>query len=116
MSRKRNTTIEEFIEIYESELCLWRVKEKDYHNKDKRGAAYDKLLKKLKELEPNSTKDDVVKKITLCEVMLGKKRKNVRNPGNPEHQKTTFIYLPYDTIICLTFLGIKTLFGPHDLI
>ncbi|CAK1600117.1 unnamed protein product [Parnassius mnemosyne] len=57
-SRKRNATLEEFIEIYKSEPCLWRVKCKEYHERDKRSTAYEKLITKLKELEPTATKDD----------------------------------------------------------
>ncbi|KAF5283673.1 hypothetical protein FQR65_LT13797 [Abscondita terminalis] len=58
-SRKRNAILEEFIAIYQSDPCLWRVKCKDYHDRDKRN--------KLKELELTAEKDDVVRKInTFC--------------------------------------------------
>lgn len=62
-SRKWNQVIEEFIEIYRSETCLWRVKSKEYHNREKRDAAYERLVIKLKELEPDATKKSVVKKM-----------------------------------------------------
>ncbi|CAK1591730.1 unnamed protein product [Parnassius mnemosyne] len=70
-SRKCNATLEKFIEIYKSEGCLWRVKCKEYHDRDKRSTAYEKLKTKLKELEPTATKDDVIKKINTL-------RSNVR--------------------------------------
>ena len=62
-NRKRNNTTEEFIELYKSEPCLWKVKSKEYHDRGKREAAYTKLVEKLKESEPDADKDAVVKKI-----------------------------------------------------
>lgn len=38
-----------------------------YHDKNKRAIAYDKLILKLKELEPNAAKDGVIKKIKSAE-------------------------------------------------
>ncbi|KAG8294233.1 hypothetical protein J6590_107606 [Homalodisca vitripennis] len=54
-SRKRNQVIEEFIDMYKLEPCLGRVKSKEYHDREKRDAAYAKLVLKLKELEPDAT-------------------------------------------------------------
>jgi hypothetical protein len=34
---------EELIEMYRSKLCLWKVKQKDYHDRSKKDAAYTKL-------------------------------------------------------------------------
>ena len=48
--------MEEFIDIYRSEPCLWRVKSKEYHDREKRDAAYERLVIKLKELKPDATK------------------------------------------------------------
>lgn len=74
-SRKRNQVIEEFIEIYRSERCLWRVKSKEYHDREKRDAAYEKLVIKLKELEPDATKKSVVKKINNLRSNVRKEKK-----------------------------------------
>lgn len=71
-SRKRNHTMEELIELYQSKPCLWYVKGKDYHYRAKRDAAYKKLVNRLKKTEPDSVKDTVVKKINNL-------RCNVRN-------------------------------------
>ena len=60
MNRK---ILEEFIEIYQIEECLWKVKSKEYHNRDKKNAAYEKLIQKLRETTPNADRDMVVKKI-----------------------------------------------------
>ncbi|KAK0179371.1 hypothetical protein PV327_005129 [Microctonus hyperodae] len=75
VSRKRNAILEEFIDIYQSEPCLWRVKCKDYHNRYKRSAAYGKLVNKLKELEPTATKDDVVRKINTFRSNVRREKK-----------------------------------------
>lgn len=74
-SRKRNQVIEEFIEIYRSEPCLWRVKSKEYHDREKRDAAYERLVIKLKELEPDATKKSVVKKINNLRSNVRKEKK-----------------------------------------
>jgi len=53
----------EFIELYKSYPCLWKTKSKDYMNRSKKDAAYETLLKKLQEVEPNATKKTVKSKI-----------------------------------------------------
>jgi hypothetical protein len=56
--------LEEFIKIYESEPCLWQVKNKLHHDRVKKEAAYTRLIQKFKTIEPsNACKDSVVKKI-----------------------------------------------------
>ncbi|XP_022188952.2 uncharacterized protein LOC111047498 [Nilaparvata lugens] len=61
--RKRTQVMEEFIKLYESLPCLWQVKNKEYRKKHLREAAYNKLLEKLREIEPDSDRDYVVRKI-----------------------------------------------------
>jgi hypothetical protein len=55
--------LEDFIRVYQSQPCLWRIKSKDYYDKAKRDAAYDILLKKYRLIDLNADKDAVVKKI-----------------------------------------------------
>lgn len=74
-SRKRNQVIEDFIELYKLEPCLWQVKSKEYHDRDKRNAAYAKLVLKLKELEPDATKKSVVRKINSLRSNVRKEKK-----------------------------------------
>lgn len=74
-SRKRNKVIEDFIELYKLEPCLWQVKSKEYHDRDKRNAAYAKLVLKLKELEPDETKKSVVRKINSLRSNVRKEKK-----------------------------------------
>ncbi|XP_074031537.1 uncharacterized protein [Leptinotarsa decemlineata] len=74
-ARKRNQILEEFFEIYRSEPCLWRVKSKEYHNRDVRWAAYDRLVAKLKETEPDANKSLVVKNINNLRSNVRKEKK-----------------------------------------
>ncbi len=66
---------EDFIEIYRSKPCLWRVKSKEYHDREKRDAAYERLVIKFKELEPDATKKSVVKKNNLRSNVRKEKKK-----------------------------------------
>lgn len=54
--------LEEFIEIYRSEPCLWMIQNKDYHDRNLKQAAYDKLIEKLKEIDVLPNRETVVKK------------------------------------------------------
>lgn len=53
----------EFIDLYQTEECLWQPKHPDYSNNTVRNKAYDKLVEKLKEVEPNPDRNMVVRKI-----------------------------------------------------
>lgn len=53
----------EFIEIYRSFPCLWKIKSREYSDRIKKDKAYEQLLKKLKEVDVDATKEEVKKKI-----------------------------------------------------
>uniref|UniRef100_A0A6P7GIB1 Uncharacterized protein LOC114343021 n=1 Tax=Diabrotica virgifera virgifera TaxID=50390 RepID=A0A6P7GIB1_DIAVI len=53
----------ELIELYRENSCLWNSTSKDYTNKWKRQASYEKLLEKLKAVNPTATLDNLKKKI-----------------------------------------------------
>ncbi|XP_039751715.1 uncharacterized protein LOC120627754 [Pararge aegeria] len=55
--------LQDFIESYRNETCLWKTTSKDYHDRNKKNAAYDRLIEKYKPIDPNATRDTVVKKI-----------------------------------------------------
>ncbi|XP_047100973.1 uncharacterized protein LOC124719829 [Schistocerca piceifrons] len=61
--------------MYRLEPCLWQVKSKEYHDREKRGAAYERLVIKLKELEPDATKQSAVKKINNLRSNVCKEKK-----------------------------------------
>ncbi|XP_050665459.1 uncharacterized protein LOC126965743 [Leptidea sinapis] len=67
--------LEDFIEMYRSNPCLWQIKNKDYHNRDKKEAAYKLLIEKLREIEPGANKDVVVKKINNLRSNVRKEKK-----------------------------------------
>jgi len=46
MATKLREWTEEFIDIYRFEPCLWKVKQKEYHDRNKKDAAYFKLILK----------------------------------------------------------------------
>lgn len=52
-----------FIKKYRSFDSIWKTKSKDYHNIDKRDAAYTVLLDLVKKFDPQATKDTVIRKI-----------------------------------------------------
>ncbi|XP_041987415.1 uncharacterized protein LOC121739143 [Aricia agestis] len=55
--------LETFIELYKSEPCLWKTKSTEYYDRSKKNAAYEKLVKKLQEIEPTATRESVIRKI-----------------------------------------------------
>ncbi|KAF5280901.1 hypothetical protein FQR65_LT03050 [Abscondita terminalis] len=66
MSDLRQCTREfltEFIELYQSLPFLWRVKCKEYSDRDKKTQAYEALVSKYMEVDPSATRETVTKKI-----------------------------------------------------
>jgi len=64
--------ITEFIEMYRSYPCLWRIKSPEYSDRNKRHNAYEKLCSKLIEIDPTATKEIVVKKNRFSKVKFPK--------------------------------------------
>ena len=60
----------EFIELFRQEECLWKLKSKDYYNRSKEDASYGTLIGKVQEVEPDVTRDTVVKISTICAARL----------------------------------------------
>ena len=74
-ARALRKTILEFIELYKAEPCLWQFRSKDYHNRRKKEAAYKILIEKLREIEPDTDKKTVVKKINCLRSNVRKERR-----------------------------------------
>ena len=96
----------EFINIYKSEPCLWKVKSKDYYNKAKRDAAYDKLVAKLKESHPAANKEMVVKKIGSFRGCYRKELKKLQEASKYENK----VYEPQ-----LWYFNLLTFLNDQDL-
>jgi hypothetical protein len=47
--KKSDSILEHFIKIYKANPCLWKVKSKEYSDKNKNLLAYEKLAEKLRE-------------------------------------------------------------------
>ena len=77
MSQRINEVLGEFIEIYKSEPCLWKIKTSDYNDRDKKDAAYRKLVMKLKEIEPDANVNVVKKKINNLRSNVRKEKKKI---------------------------------------
>lgn len=59
---KERKFIAECIKLYRKLPALWNVKSKEYFDRDKKNAAYKKLLSKYKEMFPQASNDDMKKK------------------------------------------------------
>ncbi|PNF27251.1 hypothetical protein B7P43_G05318, partial [Cryptotermes secundus] len=66
-----------FIDGYQSLPELWDTACVSYSNRVKKAAAYDVLIEKLKPLEPDATRDSVVKKINNLRSVFRKELKKV---------------------------------------
>ncbi|XP_046686535.1 uncharacterized protein LOC124372212 [Homalodisca vitripennis] len=68
----------QFIEEFRKHECVWKVKSKDYHNREKKEAAHRSLLLVVKGFDSTATKSDVLKKIN-----------NIRSAFRKEQRKVT---------------------------
>lgn len=53
----------EFLELHKEYPCFWKIKNKDYINKNLKKKDYDDLIKFCKKVFPEANKDIVTKKI-----------------------------------------------------
>ena len=58
--------------------CLWKVNSDDYRDRNLRTAAYLKLIIKLKEIEPSTTRKSVVSRINNMRSSYRKELKKIR--------------------------------------
>lgn len=69
--------IRHFIEVYKSYPCLWKVRSKDYTNKNLKNKTYEKLVEVCKTIYPDANKDYVIKKIQSFRGSFRKEAKKV---------------------------------------
>lgn len=53
----------EFIETYKNLPCLWRIKSKEYSDREKKNQAYTILIDKYKEIDAAANRETVIKKL-----------------------------------------------------
>lgn len=68
----------EFLDIYRSQECLWKVKSKDYHDKFKRQEAYNILAEKLRQMDPDITRETIARKIDSFRSCFRKEMRKVK--------------------------------------
>lgn len=88
--------LEEFIQCYRSETCLWQTKSKDYHDRNKKNAAYNRLVEKYKIIDPNANRDIVVKKInnlrTAYKKELNKMKQSIKSGAGTDELYTPHLW------------------------
>jgi len=78
-SLKNKTFILEFIELYKLHPCLWKIKWKEYSNRNMKDRAYGVLIEKMKEIDKDANRDTVVKKINSLRSAYRKEIKKIKN-------------------------------------
>jgi hypothetical protein len=67
--------VTDFINLYMQMPCLWRIKSRDYTNKNLKNEAYDKLVEFCKPVFPDANRDFVYKKIQSLRASFRKELK-----------------------------------------
>lgn len=96
----------EFIDLYQLEECLWQPKHPDYSNNTVRNKAYDKLVEKLKEVEPNPDRNMVVRKINSLRSAF---RREYRKTNAKQNYETRLWY--YDKLSFIADQNLKRSIG-----
>ncbi|XP_039970882.1 uncharacterized protein LOC126753738 [Bactrocera neohumeralis] len=99
----------EFIELYQQEECLWHPKHPDYSNHSVRNKAYDRLVEKLKEVEPNPDRAMVVRKINSLRSAF---RREFRKSSSKNNYETRLWY--YDKLLFIAEQNPKRLAALRD--
>lgn len=82
-----------FIEEYKSHPCLWKIKAKEYTNKNLKNEAYEKLVNMCKNVFPEANRDFVVKKIQSMRGSFRKELKKVEG-SKRSGSSTDDVYTP----------------------
>lgn len=84
----------EFLELYRELPCLWDVKAKEYCDRNKKNAAYELMIMKLKEKDEAATRESVVKRINIFRSSFRKEHKKVLSSYKYEevYQPTLWYY------------------------
>ncbi|XP_073838788.1 uncharacterized protein [Musca autumnalis] len=78
----------EFFCLYESQPALWDINSSQYKNRHLKCEAYDILVEKLREIEPDSDREDVLRKINIFRTNYRRECARINNSlheGRPYH-------------------------------
>ncbi|XP_065080120.1 uncharacterized protein LOC135702971 [Ochlerotatus camptorhynchus] len=70
--------VREFIELYKSLPCLWKVQCKQYADRPMKIEAYKLMAKKLSEMEPDANRVSVIRKINNLRSNYRKEKRKIR--------------------------------------
>ncbi|KAJ8912036.1 hypothetical protein NQ315_000529 [Exocentrus adspersus] len=90
MSTKEKEFMIEFIELYKSFPCLWKIKSKEYSDRDAKSQAYDILVEKMQTVDKSANRETVVKKINSMKTTYRKEFKKKRSGAGVDD-----IYVPH---------------------
>ncbi|XP_055614280.1 uncharacterized protein LOC129760649 [Uranotaenia lowii] len=83
----------EFIALYRSLPALWKVKSAEYKNRELKTAAYEILIRKMKQIEPNADRLIVRAKINTLRTSYRREMKKVRECIESD-EGTGDVYVP----------------------
>uniref|UniRef100_A0A182K1Y8 MADF domain-containing protein n=1 Tax=Anopheles christyi TaxID=43041 RepID=A0A182K1Y8_9DIPT len=91
--------VEEFIELYKSFPCLWHRKSNEYEQQKQR--AYDALVQKYREVDPQANKETVKRKINALRTGYRKQLRRLNRPSragtsNSQRQPTWWYFQLFD--------------------
>jgi len=93
---KRNEDREfiiELLQLYRQHTALWKVKSTEYSDRNLKNEAYNVLIEKYKEVDPNADKEIVKKKINSLRTNYRKELKKVK-ASYKSGSGTDDIYVP----------------------
>ena len=78
------------IDLYRDSPELWKVKSKDYFNRNKRSAALQKITHALHTLKPDFTVEQLKKKIDVLRTNYNREYKAIEQKKSLERQRMIF--------------------------
>lgn len=94
MSDLRNFSrafVQDFIDLYRGHECLWKMKSRSYSDRNMKRMAYEKLVGKLREVDPTADREAVVKKINNLRSAY---RKELRKVADSKRSGGDSVYSP----------------------
>lgn len=77
--RRTEDIMREFLSTYQKHPCLWKIKSKEYVDRNKREEAYQLLVEILKQINPDADVDVVKRKLNSMRSCFRKEFKKVQD-------------------------------------